>query len=191
MSGPLGRDSRSYDAVMEHRQLDGTGLKRLHRGWRRRTQGRVALLLDGVQSPYNVGTILRLAAAYRVDHLWLAGASAAPGEPGVGKTALGTERYLTWSVVEGAADAAEAARAQGYRVVGIELADGATPLHELVLGEAVCLALGHEDHGLSAAGLAACDDVAFLPQLGRVGSLNVGTAAAICLYETRRQEWAR
>lgn len=171
------------------RQLDGTGLKRLHRDWRRRTAGRVALLLDGVQTPYNVGAILRVAAAYRVEHLWLAGATAAPEHPGTRKTALGSDRFLSWTVVPTGAAGAEAARAAGFRVVGIELADAARPLHELTLPPAVCLAVGHEDHGLSAACLAACDEVAYLPQLGRIGSLNVAAAAAIALYETRRQEW--
>ena len=59
------------------RQLDSTGLKRLHRTWRRRTSGRVALLLDRLQSPFNVGSILRTAAAYSVDHLWLVDATVA------------------------------------------------------------------------------------------------------------------
>jgi tRNA (guanosine-2'-O-)-methyltransferase len=51
--------------------------------------------------------------------------------------------------------------------------------------------VGHEDRGLTAATLAACDDVAFLPLLGKVGSLNVATAAAIACYEVRRQGWER
>ncbi len=49
--------------------------------------------------------------------------------------------------------------------------------------------LGHEDHGVSQAALAATDAVAYLPQLGRVGSLNVATAAALAIYEMRRREW--
>lgn len=171
------------------KQLDGTGMKRLHREWRRRTEGRLALLLDGVQTPYNVGSILRTAAAYRVDHLWLAGATAPPGHPGVRKTALGTDRYLTWTTVDKAEDAVALAHDDGYAVVGIELADEAVPLHELTLPSDVCLTLGHEDHGLSRGGLAACDHVAYLPQLGKVGSLNVATAAAIAIYEIRRREW--
>ena len=60
------------------KNLDGTGLKRQHRDWRRRHEPEVALLLDSVQTPYNVGAILRTAAAYRGAHLWLAGATAAP-----------------------------------------------------------------------------------------------------------------
>mgnify|MGYP003461216081 CR=1 FL=1 len=42
----------------------------------------------------------------------------------------------------------------------------------------------------AAATLAACDEVAFIPQLGRIGSLNVATATAIALYEVRRRAWA-
>jgi tRNA (guanosine-2'-O-)-methyltransferase len=169
--------------------LDPTGLKRLHREWRHRTQGRVALVLDSVQTPYNVGSILRTAAAYRVDHVWLTGATPPPHVAGVRKTALGTDRYLTFTRAERAVDAVTEARGEGFSVVGLELADGARPLHEVVLGDDVCLVVGNEDHGISAAALRACDHVAYLPQLGKVGSLNVAVAASIALYEARRQEW--
>jgi tRNA (guanosine-2'-O-)-methyltransferase len=173
------------------KQLDGTGLKRLHRDWRRRTPGQLALLLDSVQTPYNVGAIVRTAAAYRVEHMWLAGASATPAHPGARKTALGTDRYVPWSVVDDGPTGVAAAVDDGYQVVAIELAEGAVPLHELDLGVNVCLVLGHEDHGISQPTLAASHAVAYLPQLGRVGSLNVATAAAIACYEVRRQAWYR
>jgi tRNA (guanosine-2'-O-)-methyltransferase len=81
------------------------------------------------------------------------------------------------------------ARDDGFRVVAIELTDDARPLHESTTGAAVCLVVGNEDHGISAVALRACDDVAYLPQLGKVGSLNVAVAAAIAIYEARRQEW--
>jgi tRNA (guanosine-2'-O-)-methyltransferase len=171
------------------KQLRPTDLKRLHREWSRRTAGRLALLLDGVQSPYNVGAIVRTAAAYRVEHLYLSAQTTSPGSAKAAKVALGTERYLSWSAFERGADAADAAREEGFAVVGIELADAAVPLHQLSPGPDVCLALGNEDHGLTPSTLAACDAVAFLPLVGRVGSLNVAAAAAIALYEIRRQEW--
>ena len=169
--------------------LDPTGLKRLHREWRHKTEGRVALILDSVQSPFNVGSILRTAAAYRVEHVWLAGATTSPRAANVRKTALGTDRFLEFSTVERAADAVTHAREAGWRVIGLELADGARPFHAVALGGAVCIVVGNEDHGISAAALRACDDVAYLPQLGKVGSLNVAVAASIAIYETRRQEW--
>ena len=171
------------------KNLDGTGLKRLHCDWRRRREPEVALLLDSVQTPYNVGAILRTAAAYRVAHLWLAGATAPPTHSKTAKTALGTGRYLTWTVCEDVSDAIDEIRAAGYGLVGVELADEAVPIHEIRLPEKACLALGHEERGLSATTLAACDAVAFIPQLGRVGSLNVATAAGIALYELNRRGW--
>jgi tRNA (guanosine-2'-O-)-methyltransferase len=171
------------------RQLRPTDLKRLHREWNRRSEGRLALLLDGVQSPFNVGSIVRTAAAYRVEHLYLCGQTSSPGGSRAAKVALGTERYLSWSVFERAPDAADAAREDGFTVVGLELADAAIPLYQISAGPDVCVAVGNEDHGLSPATLAACDAVAFIPLTGRVGSLNVATATAIALYELRRKGW--
>jgi tRNA (guanosine-2'-O-)-methyltransferase len=74
------------------KQLGPTDLKRLHREWNRRSTGRIALILDAVGSPFNVGSIVRSAAAYRVDHLYLAGGGISPAHPKVGRTAMGTER---------------------------------------------------------------------------------------------------
>jgi tRNA (guanosine-2'-O-)-methyltransferase len=172
------------------RNLSATEAKRLGRDWRRRTERPLGLLLDRVQSPFNVGSIVRTAAALRVTHLWLAGDSATPSSDKTRKTSLGTERFVPWTVVETVAEGAAAARAEGMEVVGIELAEGATALADVPFAAGgACLVLGHEDRGLSAAGLAACDRFAYVPLPGKVGSLNVATAAAIALYEARRQEW--
>ncbi len=173
------------------RQLGPTDLKRLHRRWLRRTDQRLALVLDNVQRPFNVGSMVRTAAAFRAEHLYLGGATISPGHPSVGKTAMGTERYLTWSEHASGAGAVNQAREDGFMVVGLELAEGAVPLHQVQvpLTADVCVAVGHEDHGMSSAALDACSVVAFIPQLGRVGSLNVATAAAIALYEVRRRAW--
>lgn len=172
------------------KQLDGTAMKRLHRDWRRRTHGRLALVLDDVQGPFNVGAIIRTAAALRVDDVWLTGHTPDPDDTKVGKTALGTQRYVTFHRTDHAVSAVRAARSQGYGVIAIELADGARPLHEVVAGPSTCLVVGHEDRGCAPVTLDACDAVAYLPLLGKVGSLNVATAAAMACYEVRRQGWS-
>ncbi|MBC9727555.1 TrmH family RNA methyltransferase [Streptomyces sp. TRM68367] len=170
-------------------QLRGTALKRLHRSWRRQSSSRVALLLEGVQSPFNVGAIVRTAAALGVGHLYLAGACAAPSNAKAQKTAMGTDRYLQVQTFSELQEAVKQVRSDGYRLVGLELADEALPTHEVDFSGSVCIAVGNEDRGLSAECLEACDTVAYIPQLGRVGSLNVATAVAVCCYEVRRQEW--
>lgn len=171
-------------------QLRPTDVKRLNRQWRRRTEGRLALLVESVTQPFNLGSILRTAAAFGVDQLWLTGNSADPGDPKVGKTALGTAAKVEHTRMASTADALAAARADGYRVVAVELASGALPLHAAPLDSDVCLAVGAEDHGCSPALLAGADAVTYVPQIGRVGSLNVAVATAIALAEARRREWA-
>jgi len=172
------------------KNLDPTGLKRLHREWRRKTSQRVAMILDSVQTPYNVGTIIRTSAALGVDHLWLVGATESPTHAKTNKTAMGTQRYVEWTVVDGPVEAAAAARDAGYRIIGVELAEGAEPLYEIDLAGDVALVVGHEDRGLSKEMLALCDEIGYLPQVGKVGSLNVGVAASIAIAEARRQAWS-
>ncbi len=171
------------------RNLTSTELKRLHRAWRRQTNSRLAIIMDGVQGPFNVGAVIRTAAAQRVDHIWFANGATTPANNKVGKTALGTDRYLTWTETETVAQAAEQAKADGYQVVGVELAEGAKPLHHCDLARDTALVLGHEDRGISKEGFTHLDAVGFVPQLGKVGSLNVATAASIAIYEARRQCW--
>jgi len=172
------------------RQLRPTDVKRLNRQWRRNTHARLALLLDSVTQPFNMGSIIRSAAAFGVERVWLAGNSSSPSHPSTRKTSLGTERMISFEEEPSAAAAAKAAAAAGYRVVAIELAAGAVALHDAALDGDICLALGNEDHGCSPALLAAADAVAYIPQVGRVGSLNVAVAAAVALAEARRREWA-
>jgi tRNA (guanosine-2'-O-)-methyltransferase len=171
------------------RQLGQTEVKRLNRTWRRQTQARVCLLLESVSQPFNLGSIIRTAAAFGVDHIWLCGEAADPMHPSARKTALGTSRFLTFEQVASPAQAAAQIRSEQLRLVAVELAEGAVPLHEASVSGDVCLAFGHEDRGCTAALLAVADQVAYIPQVGRVGSLNVAAAAAIALAEARRREW--
>lgn len=172
------------------RQLRPTDVKRLNRTWRRRTEGRLGLLVESVTQPFNIGSIVRSAAVFGVEHLWLAGNATLPTHQGVGKTALGTERLVPWDHAGTAAEAVAAVRESGLRVVAVELTTDAVPLHEAPLDGDVCLAVGGEDHGCSPALLAAADAVTYIPQVGRVGSLNVAVATALALAEARRREWA-
>ena len=171
------------------RQLRPTDVKRLNRDWRRRTEGRLALLLDSVAHPFNVGSIVRTAAAFGVEKLWLCGNTPDLSLPSVGKTSLGTDRFVEALREPSAVAAAKAAAEEGFRVVAVELASGALPLAEAPLDGDVCLAIGNEDHGCSPALLAAVHAVGYIPQVGRVGSLNAAVAAAIAMAETRRREW--
>src|SRR5262249_56531509 len=101
----------------------------------------------------------------------------------------GTARFLQAFREPSPAAAVKAAAEAGFRVVAVELASSAVPLAEAPLDGDVCLVIGNEDHGCSPALLAAVSAVAYLPQTGRLRSLNVAVAAPIALAGNRRREW--
>jgi tRNA (guanosine-2'-O-)-methyltransferase len=173
------------------RQLRPTDVKRLNREWRRRTEGRLALLLDSVSQPYHVGSIVRTAAALGAECIWLCGTTPDLTDPAVGKTALGTGRFVSGYREPSAAAAARDAAADGFRVVAVGLAPGAVPLTDAPLEGDVCLAVCGAEHGCSPALLAAASAACYIPLAGpgRAGSLSPAVTAAIALAEARRREW--
>lgn len=175
---------------MARRQLRPTDVKRLNRTWRRSTENRLAMILESVTGPFNVGSIFRTAAAFGVERIWLAGNATPPTNPKAQKTALGTDRLVPWEDPVPGPAAVQAAREDGFTVIAVELTGDAVPLHEAPLEGNVCLVVGGEDHGCSPALLDAVDAACYIPQVGRVGSINVAVAAAIALAEARRREWA-
>lgn len=176
--------------MAEHRNLSPTELKRLHRDWRRRSDGRLAVILDGVQNPYNVGSIIRSAAAYRAEQLWYTENSLPPTHAKVAKTALGCDRFIQFQAVGEATEAVRAATDQGFTTVAIELSANARPIFDLDLSGDVCLVVGHEDRGVKKETLAVVDSAGYLPLIGKVGSLNVAQATTGALYEVMRQQWS-
>ncbi|MFE3450143.1 TrmH family RNA methyltransferase [Nonomuraea sp. NPDC059194] len=173
------------------KQLRPTDVKRLNRTWRRSTENRLSMIIESVTGPFNIGSIFRSAAAFGVDQIWLAGNATPPTNPKAGKTALGTDRLVAWKDAVPVLDAVREAKDGGYTVIAIELTGEARPLHRTNLDRDVCLVVGSEDHGCSPALLDAADLAAYIPQVGKVGSFNVGVAAAIALSEARRQEWSK
>lgn len=170
--------------------LGATQLKRLHRRWRKRTNQAVALILDGVQQPYNVGGLLRSAAAYGVTTVWTVPPTADPTLAKVQVTAKGCDRFLEIVACASGPEATQAARDRGFRVVAVELTEAAEPLFRLDLAaDAVALVLGHEDRGIHRETLDSADAIAFLPLVGPVGSLNVAHTGTAALAEVRRQHW--
>ncbi len=189
--GDRARRRRRAGAETGPKPLSPTDLKRLHRRWRRSTDLRLALILDGVQKPYNVGALLRSAAAYNVETIWTVPPAPDLAHPSVARTALGSDKFVQHRPAESSSDALYQASSEGFVTVAIELTADARPLHTLDAGTALCLVLGHEDRGVHSTTLAHVDHVAFLPQLGKVGSLNVAHAGTAALYEVARQAWVR
>lgn len=167
--------------------LIGTDLKRFLRHYRRQrppTHDLVALL-QSVEYPANVGSIFRAADGAGVNELILTGITPTPPHPTIDKVGRYKSRRLPWRYQADPLAAIAGLKADGYHIVAVELATGAIPYHEFEYPQKTCLVVGHEDHGVTKATLAACDAAVFLPMYGKGRSLNVHVALSIILYHIR------
>lgn len=141
------------------------------------------MMLEEVQDPGNLGSILRSCAAAGVSHVLLSRGSAHAWAPRVLRAGMGA--HFALSIYEGA-DLDAAARDFGGSRVATRQGAPLT-LFDVDLRGRVALMLGNEGAGLSAGLLAAADHVASIPMPGGTESLNVAAAAAVCLFERVRQ----
>jgi tRNA G18 (ribose-2'-O)-methylase SpoU len=161
----------------------------------------VELLVDNLRSALNVGSILRTADGAGVDHVHLCGITPTPRHPKVAKTALGAQETVPWTQRPNGLLAAEALRARGVTLIGLEAAAGARSLFDRSLFDRslfdrslfdgtppdgpLALVVGSEITGIDPAILERCARVFFLPMLGVKESLNVAVALGIALYHLR------
>lgn len=143
-----------------------------------------AILLENVQDPGNVGTVIRTAAAMGVDTVILCGACADVYSPKTARATMGAvfrERILHLT----ASEAAELARRNALALYGAALSERASDIRELALNTAI-VAIGSEGRGLSEELLALCDGELIIPMSPGSESLNAAVAASIVLWEMVR-----
>jgi 23S rRNA (guanosine2251-2'-O)-methyltransferase len=141
--------------------------------------------LDGVTDPRNLGAVLRAAEG--------AGASGVviPKDRAVGVTAAavkasaGASEHVRVARETNLRRAIDGMKEAGVWVYAAEV--GGAKYTEQDLSGSVALVLGSEDRGVRRLVREGCDGAVSIPMLGAVGSLNVSVAAAILLYEARRQ----
>ncbi len=141
------------------------------------------LLLDGVQDPGNVGSILRTAAAAGVDQVWLGLGCADLWSPKVLRAGMGAHFQL--NVLERVHVGEALSAFKGRRA--ITTLDNASSLYASDLRGDLVLALGNEGAGVSEIVSEHADLHLRIPMATGVESLNVGAAAAVCLFERLRQ----
>jgi TrmH family RNA methyltransferase len=140
------------------------------------------VVLDRVQDAGNVGSILRSASAFGVRQVLALKGTAALWSPKVLRAGMGA--HFALRLVEGLDEAALA----GLQVPLVATSSHAGLLLPLAPLPVPCAwVMGHEGQGVGAALLARCALQVSIPQPGGEESLNVGAAAAVCLYESARR----
>jgi len=145
------------------------------------------LLLENIQDPGNLGSILRTAVAAGSRQVFLSRSSVFAWAPKVVRAGMGAHFFL--SIYEGV-DLAEIARSFSGRIVATA-PRAATSLYDLDLRGEVAWLFGNEGAGLSSEAKGMATTEVRIPMPGQSESINVAAAAAICLFEQVRQRASR
>ena len=151
-----------------------------------RSQPPLVLVLDSLEDPQNVGTLLRTAEASGVHGAIFPTHHQAPLTPAAIKASAGAVEHLRLAPVDDLPGALADLHARGLRIVG---ADGDAPLtaREADFRGPVAIVVGSEGKGLGAAVRRRCDLLVRIPMHGRIDSLNAAVAGSILLYEAAAQ----
>jgi 23S rRNA (guanosine2251-2'-O)-methyltransferase len=148
------------------------------------------IVLDNVRSQNNVGSIFRTADAFLTKKIYLCGITARPPHRDIQKTALGATESVEWSYFETTVDAVRELKTEGYKIIGIEQAEGSVELQNVKIDKEkkYALVFGHEVNGVDQKVLDMCDICIEIPQFGTKHSFNIAVSAGIVLWEMNKKD---
>jgi 23S rRNA (guanosine2251-2'-O)-methyltransferase len=145
------------------------------------------LLLDHVQDPQNVGTLLRTAEVVGVHGVVIPHRRAVGITPAVVNASSGATEHLTIVLVSNLDQTIRLLQREGVLVVGVEDDERASAFDTLAATDPLALVVGAEGPGLARLTRERCDMLVRLPMRGHLASLNVAVAGSIVLYQVWRQ----
>lgn len=143
------------------------------------------VVLDNVQDPGNVGSILRTAAAFGVKHALLGQGTAFAWSPKVLRAGQGA--HFVVNIVEGGDVAAFISTFGGASLALVPKQDNVKPIASIDMTRPVAFLVGSEGSGLAPGIVAAATHCVTIPMSGKMESLNAAVCAAVAMYEMSRQ----
>jgi 23S rRNA (guanosine2251-2'-O)-methyltransferase len=144
------------------------------------------LVLDSLEDPQNLGTVLRSAEAAGVHGVLYPLERQAPLSPAAVKASAGATEHLLLCPVEDLPSALTDLHVRGVRVVGSD-AEAPMTVRQADLRGPIAIVVGSEGHGLSPAIRRRCDLMVRIPMRGAIGSLNAAVAGSVLLFEVLGQ----
>jgi 23S rRNA (guanosine2251-2'-O)-methyltransferase len=144
------------------------------------------LILDSLEDPQNVGTLLRSAEASGIHGVVFPTRRQAPLSPAAVKASAGATEHLLLCPVDDLAGTLADLHARGVRIAGAE-ADAPLTARQTDLRGPLAIVIGSEGQGLGPAIRRRCDLFMRIPMRGAIGSLNAAVAGSVLLYEAVAQ----
>jgi len=155
------------------------------------TKSKLVSILANVRDPGNAGTVIRCSDAAGADAVIVAGESVDPYNAKAVRASAGSLFHLPLSVGVSVAQAIAQAKQAGLQVFAADGGGSATlDQRQIVsaMAQPTAWVFGNEAWGLPEDILQLCDEVVAVPIYGQAESLNLGTAAAVCLYASAREQ---
>ncbi len=150
----------------------------------------LVVVLDQVQDPHNLGAVCRAAEVAGAAGVVIAERRAASVSAAVCKASAGAVEHLPVARVRNVADWLGEAKEAGAWVYGAA-AEARRSYTDVDWSGRAVLVLGSEGSGLRRRVAESCDELISIPLAGQVGSLNASVAAAVIMFEARRQRTAQ
>jgi 23S rRNA (guanosine2251-2'-O)-methyltransferase len=147
----------------------------------------LVLMLDHVEDPQNVGSLLRSAEAAGITGVVLPEDRAAGVTPAAVRASAGASEHLRVARVVNLTRAMKQLQEAGLWVAGLDTGADTRPYHQIDFTGRMAIVVGAEGEGLGRLVRASCDFLAGIPMRGQVASLNAGVAGAVVLFEALRQ----
>ncbi|HHT68887.1 MAG TPA: 23S rRNA (guanosine(2251)-2'-O)-methyltransferase RlmB [Firmicutes bacterium] len=143
------------------------------------------ILLDGIQDPHNLGSIIRSGEAMGIDGVIIPKRRAVAVTQTVMKSSAGAANYVPICRVGNLANTIDSLKKAGYWIVGADM-EGDSCFSQDLTGP-MALVIGGEGAGLSRLIKEKCDFLTSVPMRGQINSLNASVAAALLMFEVARQ----
>lgn len=144
------------------------------------------LLLDKIQDPHNLGSLIRTAEIFNIDAVIIPERRAAQITATVAKVSQGAVESLPVIMAGNLVNTIKGLKKEGFWIIGADT-DADKPFFDVDFIIPLVLVLGSEGQGLTRLIKENCDLIVNIPQGGKIPSLNVGVAAGIIMCEVFRQ----
>lgn len=144
----------------------------------------LVLVLDGLRSHHNVGSMFRTADAFAFERIFLCGITPCPPHREIHKTALGATESVSWFYEQNTLECVKRLQKEGFKVFALEQTENSLSLESLKINaqEKYALVVGNEVFGVRQEVINACDAVVEIPQEGTKHSLNVSVSAGMLMW---------
>jgi 23S rRNA (guanosine2251-2'-O)-methyltransferase len=159
-------------------------------GWRLSKEKAFILILDCIQDPQNLGSLIRTANAAAAHGVIIPKDRAAEVTPAVVKASAGAIEHILISRVTNIADTVTRLKDAGIWVIGIE-ADSQEDIYSFDMDRDLAIVIGSEGKGIRRLVKEKCDACLSIPMKGNISSLNASVAGGISIFEVLRRRHKR